>query len=237
MHGTAWSNGSPLPTGAGYGVRISIPDRDRFLERTWSGGGHRAPARHGNPSSQPVLLAHVYRVPQPGDRMVAAGRGTGALADRASADAVPGPTGSAPIQTQSIGTPRRPSSFGAHAPAPPFVAAPHRHRRSPAPSPALPRPHMTPRIPARSVLDRPMSERSRRARPPLCSRARARRLVPLHPCRADTRREVDGVPRRLERTERAAQNVVDQRGRTRTDRHLVARHVAVDPASRRQDEP
>ena len=36
MYATAWSNGSPLPTGAGYGVKISVPDRDRFFERAWS---------------------------------------------------------------------------------------------------------------------------------------------------------------------------------------------------------
>lgn len=33
MHATAWSNGRPLSTGAGYGIRLSASDRDRFFDR------------------------------------------------------------------------------------------------------------------------------------------------------------------------------------------------------------
>jgi hypothetical protein len=36
MKVTAWSNGSPARTGAGYGLRISTADRDRFFKRSWS---------------------------------------------------------------------------------------------------------------------------------------------------------------------------------------------------------
>jgi hypothetical protein len=36
MRAKAWSNGSPRPTGAGYGVKIGSTDRDRFFERTCS---------------------------------------------------------------------------------------------------------------------------------------------------------------------------------------------------------
>jgi hypothetical protein len=35
MRATAWSNGSPSPTGAGYGLKISREDRDRFFDRSW----------------------------------------------------------------------------------------------------------------------------------------------------------------------------------------------------------
>lgn len=33
VHG--WTNGHPLPTGAGYGVRLSGHDRDEFFDREW----------------------------------------------------------------------------------------------------------------------------------------------------------------------------------------------------------
>lgn len=32
---TAWSNGSPSKTGAGYGVKMSASDRDRLVLRSW----------------------------------------------------------------------------------------------------------------------------------------------------------------------------------------------------------
>jgi hypothetical protein len=32
---TAWSNGSPLPTGAGYGVKLSHRDRDKYFDPGW----------------------------------------------------------------------------------------------------------------------------------------------------------------------------------------------------------
>ena len=35
MHATGWSNGQPLPTGAGYGVRVSAHDRDQYFEYGW----------------------------------------------------------------------------------------------------------------------------------------------------------------------------------------------------------
>ena len=31
----AWSNGSPLSTGAGYGVRLSDRDRDQYFDPEW----------------------------------------------------------------------------------------------------------------------------------------------------------------------------------------------------------
>jgi hypothetical protein len=33
---TGWSNGSPLASGAGYGLKISRQDRDRFFDRVWT---------------------------------------------------------------------------------------------------------------------------------------------------------------------------------------------------------
>lgn len=33
---TGWSNGTPLPTGAGYGVRILRADRDLHFDPSWS---------------------------------------------------------------------------------------------------------------------------------------------------------------------------------------------------------
>lgn len=32
---TAWKNGTPSPTGAGYGVKLAASDRDRFFDRNW----------------------------------------------------------------------------------------------------------------------------------------------------------------------------------------------------------
>jgi hypothetical protein len=37
MYVTAWSNGRPVDTGAGYGIRLSLSDRDRFFDPGWSG--------------------------------------------------------------------------------------------------------------------------------------------------------------------------------------------------------
>lgn len=31
----AWSNGSPRPSGAGYGLRMSTADRDRYFDPAW----------------------------------------------------------------------------------------------------------------------------------------------------------------------------------------------------------
>jgi len=36
MQATAWSNGSPRASGAGYGLKISRRDRDRFFDPGWS---------------------------------------------------------------------------------------------------------------------------------------------------------------------------------------------------------
>jgi hypothetical protein len=36
MYVTAWSNGRPLRTGAGYGIRLSVGDRDLFFDPHWS---------------------------------------------------------------------------------------------------------------------------------------------------------------------------------------------------------
>jgi hypothetical protein len=35
IQGTGWSNGSPSPSGAGYGTRIRKGDRDRLFDRGW----------------------------------------------------------------------------------------------------------------------------------------------------------------------------------------------------------
>ncbi|QBQ53078.1 hypothetical protein [Nitrosococcus wardiae] len=35
MQVIAWSNGSHKKSGAGYGVKLSIEDRDRYFERGW----------------------------------------------------------------------------------------------------------------------------------------------------------------------------------------------------------
>lgn len=36
MRAVAWSNGSPLSSGSGYGLRVSAEDRDRFFDRAWT---------------------------------------------------------------------------------------------------------------------------------------------------------------------------------------------------------
>lgn len=36
MKATAWNNGQHLASGAGYGVRLSGADRDRYFNRDWS---------------------------------------------------------------------------------------------------------------------------------------------------------------------------------------------------------
>jgi len=36
LKATAWNNGSPRPSGAGYGIRISKTDRDSFFVKTWN---------------------------------------------------------------------------------------------------------------------------------------------------------------------------------------------------------
>jgi hypothetical protein len=35
MESTAWNNGSFHSSGAGYGFKVPIDDRDRFFERSW----------------------------------------------------------------------------------------------------------------------------------------------------------------------------------------------------------
>lgn len=46
MLATAWSNGSPSRTGAGYGLKFTIEDRDRYFKPRWKtvvlelDGGH-----------------------------------------------------------------------------------------------------------------------------------------------------------------------------------------------------
>jgi hypothetical protein len=37
FHATGWSNGHPLPTGAGYGLKVSQLDRDRHFRHEWTG--------------------------------------------------------------------------------------------------------------------------------------------------------------------------------------------------------
>jgi hypothetical protein len=32
---TAWNNGSHSPTGAGYGIKIKITDRDKYFDKKW----------------------------------------------------------------------------------------------------------------------------------------------------------------------------------------------------------
>ena len=32
---TAWNNGKYFPDGTGYGLRINIQDRDKFINRSW----------------------------------------------------------------------------------------------------------------------------------------------------------------------------------------------------------
>ena len=36
MRATGWSNGSARASGAGYGLKISRQDRDRFFDQRWS---------------------------------------------------------------------------------------------------------------------------------------------------------------------------------------------------------
>ncbi len=35
MRASAWSNGAPQPSGAGYGIRISTRDRDQHFDSSW----------------------------------------------------------------------------------------------------------------------------------------------------------------------------------------------------------
>lgn len=36
LRATAWSNGQPRQSGAGYGVRIAVADRDRVFDPKWN---------------------------------------------------------------------------------------------------------------------------------------------------------------------------------------------------------
>ncbi len=36
VRAVGWSNGSPSSTGAGYGLKVGVEDRDRFFERAWA---------------------------------------------------------------------------------------------------------------------------------------------------------------------------------------------------------
>lgn len=36
MQATGWNNGKWLASGAGYGIRISCSDRDRYFDEKWS---------------------------------------------------------------------------------------------------------------------------------------------------------------------------------------------------------
>lgn len=36
MRARGWSNGTPTPSGAGYGLVISPGDRDRYFDRAWN---------------------------------------------------------------------------------------------------------------------------------------------------------------------------------------------------------
>lgn len=35
MRATAWNNGSHSASGAGYGLRVSVDDRDRYFDKGW----------------------------------------------------------------------------------------------------------------------------------------------------------------------------------------------------------
>lgn len=35
MRITAWNNGKHLPSGAGYGLKVAIEDRDRWFDQRW----------------------------------------------------------------------------------------------------------------------------------------------------------------------------------------------------------
>jgi hypothetical protein len=94
----------------------------------------------------------------------------------------------------------------------------HEHRTSSTGYPRTP-----PNNPSRRTLARRMCGRSRTAMSPRCSRSRARRPELRQSGRLNGRQDVHSFPGLRKRPERAAQNVVDQTGRTRPDRHLVAR--------------
>lgn len=36
MRVSAWSNGTPSPSGSGYGLKVSTGDRDRYFRREWA---------------------------------------------------------------------------------------------------------------------------------------------------------------------------------------------------------
>jgi hypothetical protein len=85
MHATAWSNGRPLSTGAGYGIRLSASDRDRFFDRGWQVVSIYV--RDGEPhcgTSLQVVLAVVSGTPQCRHRAVALAQRTCAVATRKS---------------------------------------------------------------------------------------------------------------------------------------------------------
>lgn len=49
---TAWNNGTHLKSGAGYGFKISIPDRDRFFDRRWRSVFVELPGANGNTETE-----------------------------------------------------------------------------------------------------------------------------------------------------------------------------------------
>ena len=66
----AWSNGRPLPTGAGYGVRLSDHDRDEHFDPQW----REVLVDLGEGESVPVSLSEPFWRSCPELRSAAIGR-------------------------------------------------------------------------------------------------------------------------------------------------------------------
>lgn len=84
MRPTGWSNGNPLPSDAGYGLKISRHDRGRYFERFWVRVILDIPGQRRGPDIR-VVLGKMHRTVKRRDRKVAYRKRPGTLATRVSA--------------------------------------------------------------------------------------------------------------------------------------------------------
>lgn len=61
---TAWNNGPWHETGAGYGLKISADDRDKYFDRDWDTGTLRLITERTSRIAEPNVANDSFRGPQ-----------------------------------------------------------------------------------------------------------------------------------------------------------------------------